>query len=130
MKKETKNWLDSALYDLDTAEAMLSSRRYIYVIFFCHLAIEKTLKGIIAETSETPPPRIHDLISLGTRARVQLSRQHQDFLGKLTSVSVPTRYPEEIRAARREYTRKRAMEVLTSTREVMKWLKLRPPYSE
>jgi len=41
MKFATKNWIDTANYDLKTAEAMLKSRRYIYVVFMCHLAVEK-----------------------------------------------------------------------------------------
>jgi len=32
MKKEVKNWLDSARYDLETAEHMLNTSRYIYTI--------------------------------------------------------------------------------------------------
>lgn len=32
MKEEVKNWLDSAQYDLETAEYMLDISRYIYTI--------------------------------------------------------------------------------------------------
>ena len=45
MKKETKNWLDSAKYDMETAEHMFNTGRYIYTIFMCHLAVEKALKA-------------------------------------------------------------------------------------
>jgi len=47
MRKETKNWLDTAKYDITTAQHMLNTGRYIYVIFMCHLAIEKILKAVI-----------------------------------------------------------------------------------
>ena len=46
MRKTTANWLASADYDLETADAMLKSRRYLYVVFMCHLALEKTLKAL------------------------------------------------------------------------------------
>src|SRR5438034_10717590 len=52
------------VYDLDTAEAMLKSRRHLYVVFMCHLAIEKTLKAVYAETRSRMPPRTHDLLYL------------------------------------------------------------------
>ena len=42
MKKATANWLASADYDMHTAEAMFESKRYLYVVFMCHLALEKT----------------------------------------------------------------------------------------
>ena len=48
MKKATANWLASADYDMQTAEAMFESKRYLYVVFMCHLALEKTLKALYA----------------------------------------------------------------------------------
>ena len=41
---DTKNFLLSSNYDLETAEYMHKSRRYVYVIFMCHITIEKVLK--------------------------------------------------------------------------------------
>jgi len=32
-------WKDAAIYDLETAEAMLDSGRYLYVVFMCQQAI-------------------------------------------------------------------------------------------
>ena len=40
MKENVKNWLDSAVYDLETAEHMYRTGRYIYTIYMCHLALE------------------------------------------------------------------------------------------
>jgi HEPN domain-containing protein len=39
MRKDTNNFIKSAEYDLNTAEFMLKSGRYIYVIFMCHLSL-------------------------------------------------------------------------------------------
>lgn len=38
-------WEEIATYDLETAEAMLASGRYLYVVFMCQQAIEKLMKG-------------------------------------------------------------------------------------
>jgi HEPN domain-containing protein len=55
VKKEIKNWLDSSQYDLETAEHMFNTGRYIYTVFMCHLAIEKALKAKVEEvTNKTP----------------------------------------------------------------------------
>jgi HEPN domain-containing protein len=64
MKKATTNWLATADYDLVTADAMLKSHRYLYVVFMCHLAIEKTLKALYAEARSAHPPKTHDLLFL------------------------------------------------------------------
>ena len=40
-------WFDGAEYDLQTAHAMLETRRFLYVGFMCHQTIEKSLKGVL-----------------------------------------------------------------------------------
>jgi len=57
-------WVDIANYDLETAEAMLKSKRYLYVGFMCHQAIEKMLKAIYSYKIQEMPPRIHNLARL------------------------------------------------------------------
>lgn len=39
-------WLDIAAYDIETAEAMYQTGRWLYVAFMCHQVIEKTPKLI------------------------------------------------------------------------------------
>jgi HEPN domain-containing protein len=53
-----------AEYDLDTAQHMLETGRYLYVIFLCHLALEKMLKAHVTEVTQTVPVKTHDLIYL------------------------------------------------------------------
>ncbi len=33
--KDVKSWVDASRYDLETARALLESRRYLYVLFLC-----------------------------------------------------------------------------------------------
>ncbi len=35
MNKATQDWIQIAEYDLETAKAMLKSKRYLYVVFMC-----------------------------------------------------------------------------------------------
>ena len=48
MTKEEKyaHWEALAIYDLETADAMLKSGRYMYVAFTCQQAIEKLSKKV------------------------------------------------------------------------------------
>ena len=47
MNEKVNYWLDLARYDLDTAKAMLDTKRYLYVGFMCHQTIEKGLKDAV-----------------------------------------------------------------------------------
>lgn len=94
MNRQVKNWLDSASYDLETAQQMYESGRYIYAIFFCHLALEKILKAKVQEVTGRFPPKTHSLRYLLTLSDLVPPDEIVQFLSKLSDVSVPTRYPE------------------------------------
>ena len=70
--EKVEYWFGIADYDLDTAEAMYSTGRWLYVAFMCHQVIEKTLKAYWCATQENEPPYIHN--SLYHVAEV--ARQH------------------------------------------------------
>jgi hypothetical protein len=55
IRKDTQNWIVLAEYDLETARHMLSTGRYLYVIFMCHLSLEKMLKAHVTEVTQTIP---------------------------------------------------------------------------
>ena len=44
MNEKTRYWLEVAEYDLETARVVLAGKRYLYVGFMCHQAVEKALK--------------------------------------------------------------------------------------
>ena len=123
MKQATKNWIDTANYDLKTAEAMLISRRYIYVIFMCHLSIEKMLKAIISTEVKRLPPKSHSLLFLAQKASIQFPDELQEFIELLDNVSIVTRYPEDLKKMAREFNKKKAEEVFSISRRTLKWLR-------
>lgn len=96
VRKETRNWLDMVDYDLITARQMFKTGRYVYVIFMCHLAIEKALKAIVCEETNKIPPKTHDLIYLINLGRVELAGDLLDFIGIINNAGVVTRYPEDL----------------------------------
>lgn len=60
--KLPEEWFKQADYDLETAEAMFNTGRYIYTVFMCHLSIEKALKGLFTKKLNQNPSKTHDLI--------------------------------------------------------------------
>lgn len=96
MNDKIQYWLDLAQYDLDTAQAMLETKRYLYVGFMCHQVIEKTLKAIITKNDiETLPPKIHHLVRLAEKANIinNLSANDKMILFSLNPLNIEARYP-------------------------------------
>jgi len=122
MGPDAQRWIESAAYDLATAEAMLASGRYLYVLFCCQQAIEKRLKALLTERTGEFPPRTHDLIKLAQATKAPLPEDQDLFLRELTKYYVGTRYPEEVSLLATEATRDTAARYLSRTKEFLEWL--------
>jgi len=123
MRKDTNNFIKSAEYDLNTAEFMLKSGRYIYVIFMCHLSLEKMLKAITTEITQKISPKSHNLIYLLKLGNIQLPSELFNFIAKINNASIVTRYPEDFSKILEAYPKSVAEEYLSKTKEIHKCLK-------
>lgn len=61
VEKQAKFWLDSAKDNFETAEAMLSSKRYNFAMFMCQQTIEAVLKCAFIKLKSERPEYIHKL---------------------------------------------------------------------
>jgi len=122
MRKYSESFRESAEYDLKTAENMLNDGRFIYVVFMCHLAIEKMLKAISAQTTKKVPPKTHNLIYLIKLSNLKLSQNLFDFIAKINNASIVTRYPEDFSELIKAYPKEIAVEYLSNTKEVIRCL--------
>jgi len=46
LPRNIANWIESSDYDIKTADHMYATKRYVYVLFMCHLATEKVIKAL------------------------------------------------------------------------------------
>lgn len=123
MRSDTSNWVALAEYDIETARHLLKTGRYLYVVFMCHLALEKMLKAHVTEVTQAVPAKSHDLIYLMKKSNLTLPQSYLEFLGKINSASIPIRYPEDLQQAVKEYPKPVARDYLQETQEVLEWLK-------
>jgi HEPN domain-containing protein len=70
LNEKSTYWIEIADYDLETARAMLTSKRYLYVGFMCHQVIEKTIKAYYSSIKEDTPPYSHNLKSLAEKCEL------------------------------------------------------------
>ena len=61
MDDKVTYWIELSDYDLETAEAMLRTKRYLYVGFMCHQAIEKIFKAYFVLLKSESTPYSHSL---------------------------------------------------------------------
>lgn len=125
MAKSPEEWLHQADYDMDTAECMFNTGRYFYAVFMCHLSIEKALKGLYEERLKEISPKTHNLIYLLKKVGIKPEESIGKFLVRLNEASVVTRYPEDIAKLQKDFTQEMVKDILSKSREVLKWIKKR-----
>ena len=123
MRPETQAWVEDAEYDLQSAKAMLDSGRCFFVVFMCHLTIEKLLKSVIIERQGIEPPKIHNLFGLIARAGLTIPTERRPLINELDNMSVVTRYPDGRRAIAGTLTDKSTAALYERTVEFAQWLK-------
>ncbi|MDE7334102.1 MAG: HEPN domain-containing protein [Lachnospiraceae bacterium] len=123
MHEKVKYWIDLAEYDLETAKAMLDTKRYLYVGFMCHQTIEKGLKAVIAKTGDFPP-KIHNLIELSKKASLyyMFSDTQKDFIMDLNPLNIESRYPSYVEKINAILTETKCIEILSKTKELLQWI--------
>ncbi len=67
MDDKVNYWIELSDYDLETAEAMLKSKRFLYVGFMCHQTIEKAFKAYFTFLKSDVAPYSHSLSYLAKK---------------------------------------------------------------
>lgn len=125
MEQEVKYWIEIAEYDLDTAKAMLETKRYLYVGFMCHQSLEKLLKAIFVRKKKKRPPYIHSLKKLVEIAEVNrdLTPDQRQLINKIEPLNIMARYPDTKLILLKEFGKEKAQEIFQETKRFFQWLK-------
>jgi HEPN domain-containing protein len=127
MNKEEKveYWIELSDYDLETSEAMLISKRYLYVGYMCHQTIEKILKAYFVSNKNDNPPYTHNLSYLAEKTGLldQLMENQLLFLDELEPLNIESRYPEHKGKVLKFLTAEKCLTLLKKTKELQQWIK-------
>jgi len=125
LKEKMEYWVDLADYDLATAEALINTKRFLYVGYMCQLSIEKLLKALYVKTLEAVPPKIHSLSQLIKKIGIEseLTEELSDIIDKLELLNIEARYPtykdEMFKILSNDY----CLSILSGTKELTQWIK-------
>ena len=124
MSDKTQYWLELADYDIETARAMLQTKRLLYVGFMCHQTAEKALKAVIAN-NDAAPPKIHGLMKLAQLGEVYdtMSEEQKDLLDTLDPLNIAARYPEQKAKLAAMLTLETCKNILAETEALLCWIK-------
>lgn len=126
-KKVVKYWLEGAERSFDTAQYLFKGKRYSDALFFCHLALEKILKGLVVQKTKKQAPYIHDLTRLAQDAGLGLDVKQQFHLKEISTFNLKARYSPVKYDFYKKVSREYAQRYLKITKEFYLWLKKNCP---
>ncbi len=126
-EKKIKYWVNLSEYDLETARAMLKTKRFLYVGFMCHQSIEKIFKGYYFYVLKKTPPYTHNLSVLAEESLLYqaLSDGQKDFIDLLSPLNINARYPAFKENLFKELDEVKCVDILNKTEELHKWIKIK-----
>lgn len=124
-KDNSTYWIDIAEYDLETAKALMNSRRWLYVGFMCHQVIEKSLKAYWCATKTEDPPYTHNLLNLVQSSNLvkEISSEQRVFLQSIMPLNIEARYPEYKERLLRQLTPEVCAQIVDETNNFLLWIK-------
>lgn len=123
-QKEAINyWIKSSEEDLQTAEDLFKTKHYHYCLFFCHLFVEKIIKGLIVKNTGENPLPIHNLRRLAQDSGVTLSDDQLKLLNEINEFNVKARYNDIKFKFYKKATREFAKKYFEKSKEIYRWLK-------
>ncbi len=118
-------WIDLAIYDLETAKAMLKSKRYLYVGFMCNQVVEKMFKAYYVNQKGEQPPYTHKLIRLAEESNVYklMSEEQKEFLYLVSPLNIEARYPTQKEEVLKALDKNNCKYIINKTEEMVKWIR-------
>lgn len=125
MNDKVTYWIELSDYDLETAEAMLISGRFLYVGFMCHQTIEKILKAYFSSKIDETPPFSHNLSLLSEKSGINIfmNDDFKAFINILEPLNIEARYPTHKQMLLKSLSKTRCEEILLNTKKLQKWVK-------
>jgi HEPN domain-containing protein len=115
-------WHDGAIYDLNTAESLIIVEKYLYALFFGHLALEKLLKALVVKETREHAPYTHSLPLLASKLKLDIPQDILEKLADFMEFYLEARYPNMQKSfydkCSKEFTESNFAEV----KRVFKWL--------
>ncbi|MEK7167055.1 MAG: HEPN domain-containing protein [Patescibacteria group bacterium] len=123
IKKIIDYWKRGAENNYETVKFLYKGKRYSDCLFFCHLMLEKILKGLVVINIKTHAPYIHQLEKLGKLTKLKLTGDQIKNLKIITDFNIATRYDDIKYKFYKQCTKEYAEKYFKICEELYLWLK-------
>jgi HEPN domain-containing protein len=115
-------WTESSDDDYRVMQSLFDNGHYVWALFLSHLVVEKLLKAYYVKTVDINYPRIHNLVEIAAKAKLDLSMGQKVSLVELTTFNLRARYPDYKNRFQRKGTHEFAESHISKVKEFRQWL--------
>jgi HEPN domain-containing protein len=116
-------WIRTAEEDWTVVDILFEKSKYLYCLFYAHLAVEKILKANwVKNSDENYPPKIHNLVKIVQLANIELPDDDVDFLFNFNDFQLEGRYPDYLFRTEKRCNESFTKKILESARRIYKCL--------
>jgi len=115
-------WIDSSEDDYRVMQSLFDNGHYVWALFLSHLVIEKLLKAYYVSSVDANYPRIHNLVEIAIKAKLDLTTEQKVSLVGLTTFNLRARYPDYKNRFQKKATREFAESHISKVKEFRQWL--------
>lgn len=93
-KTTARNWLNGADDAWELMLGIAKSKDGHFALFFLHLSLEKTLKGLYLSKFNKPAPYTHDLLQLTNEVKFETTETENKQLSEISTFNIAARYDD------------------------------------
>ncbi len=118
-----KNWIEQSEINWKTAKILLKNKDYYSCLFFCHLTLEKLIKGLIIKNTDILPLYSHELHKLAVQSKITLSQEQKELLVEFTEFNINTRYFDQKNKYYKKWNKEFTFYKFKQCEIIVKWLR-------
>jgi HEPN domain-containing protein len=122
IKAQISYWNVTSAEDFQMALNSQKNKNYSYALFFCHLSLEKKMKGLVNKIKGTVPPLSHNLLELSKLAELDMDLEKLTTLTEINTFNIRARYDDYKRTFHKKATAAFCSEYIKKTQELLLWL--------
>ncbi|MCK5123137.1 MAG: HEPN domain-containing protein [Candidatus Pacebacteria bacterium] len=123
IKQVVDYWKTEAERNYETAEFLYKGKKYSDCLFFCHLMLEKILKGLVVKQTKIHAPYIHELDTLVIRTNLDLNEEQMRQLKIINTFNIRARYDNIKKSFYQRCDKNYTEEYFNISKELYLWLK-------
>lgn len=115
-------WKQTAEEDWRIANSLFKLKHYSACLFYCHLTLEKLLKGLIVLRTKDHAPYIHNLVRLSEKAGLSCTLAEKEQFTTINQFNISGRYDDIKLALHKKANAKFTKYYLELTKTYYLWL--------